>query len=238
MSWHYVGALGGDPRLAPNLSAIAEQGILMDHCFSVGQRSAQGLAGTLAGFPDLPGSGVITRPQSEGQFLTLARILGGRGYQTLFAHGGQPDFDHQQAFCASNGYARVVFEDQIPIRTFRNALGWCDEDVFSSVDRLASEMTSRPFFISLYTTSFHRPWVIPPGKIQPVDPGDPHAEELDAAHYADWAIGQFMARARQSSYFDRTIFVFTADHAGGSYGTSTNGTDESPRAPCRLTRKP
>ncbi len=215
MSWQYIGALGGDARLSPNLSALAEQSVLMDHCFSVGQRTAQGLSGSLAGFPDLPGSGVITRPQSEGRFLTLARILGDRGYSTVYVHGGQPEFDHQRAFMASNGYDRCVFEDQLPCRTFRNVLGWCDEDAYNSVDRIASETTDRPFFISLMTTSFHRPYLIPPGKIQSVQPGHRKSAQMDAVHYADWAIGQFMAKVRQAKYFDRTIFVFTGDHAGG-----------------------
>ncbi len=214
-SWQYIGALGGDARLTPNLSALAEQSVLMDHCFSVGQRTAQGLSGSLAGFPDLPGSGVITRPQSEGKFLTLARILCDRGYSTIYVHGGQPEFDHQLAFCASNGYDRCVFEDQLPCRTFRNVLGWCDEDAYNSVDRIASETTDRPFFISLMTTSFHRPYLIPAGKIQSVQPGHPKALQMDAVHYADWAIGQFMAKVRQAKYFERTIFVFTGDHAGG-----------------------
>ena len=215
ISWPYIGALGGDARLTPNLSKIAEQGILMDHCFGVGQRTAQGLSGTLAGFPDLPGSGVITRPQSEGTFLTLARILRDRGYQTLFLQGGQPEFDHKQAFCASNGYGRVIFENQMPCRTFRNVVGWCDGDALDSVERLSSEMADRPFFISMLTTSFHRPFTIPAGKIEPVEPGHRYAAQLDAVRYTDWAIGEFIAKARQSKYFDRTIFVFTADHSGG-----------------------
>jgi len=215
MSWQYIGALGGDKRLCPELSALAEQSVFMDHCFSVGQRTAQGLSGSLAGFPDLPGSGVITRPQTEGNFLTLARILGDRGYQTLYVHGGQPEFDHQLAFSASNGYARNIYEDQLPCRTFRNVVGWCDEDAYNSVDRLASETTDRPFFITLMTTSFHRPYLIPPGKIQPVQPGYKYAAQLDSVRYADWAIGQFMSKVRKAKYFDKTIIVFTADHAGG-----------------------
>jgi phosphoglycerol transferase MdoB-like AlkP superfamily enzyme len=63
--------------------------------------------------------------------------------------------------------------------------------------------------------SFHRPFLFPPGRIQPVEPSHKYASELDAVHYGDWCIGQFMAKARSSSYFDRTMFVFVADHPGG-----------------------
>src|SRR5207248_975140 len=110
LAWPYIGALGGDKRLMPNLSALAASGILMDHCFAVGHRTAQGLTGSLAGFPDLPGLSVMTRPDTEGCFLTIASILRKRDYETDFMQGGQPYFDHKKAFCASNGYSRTIFE--------------------------------------------------------------------------------------------------------------------------------
>jgi len=215
MAWPYIGALDGDQRLMPNLSAIAESGILMDHCFAVGHRTAQGLTGTLAGFPDLPGRSVMTRPETEGCFFTIASVLRKRGYETVFMQGGQPYFDHKKAFCASNGYSRTIFEREMPRKTFRTVVGWCDEDVFDSVDEVARGMGDRPFLISMLTISFHRPFQIPPGKIQPVDPGNPRADQLDAIRYTDRAIGKLFEKARQSKYFDNTIFVFTADHIGG-----------------------
>ena len=213
-AWPYVGALGGDKRLMPNLSAIAESGILMDHCFAVGHRTAQGLSGTLAGFPDLPGSSVITRPESEGCFLTIGSVLRRRGYETIFLHGGQTYFDHMKAFCAGNGYSRTIFEHEIPCKTFHTVGGFCDGDAFDSMDQVARGMGDRPFLLTMLTISFHRPFIIPPGKIAPVDPADPNAEQLDAIRYTDDAIGKFFEKARQSSYFDHTLFVFTADHIG------------------------
>jgi phosphoglycerol transferase MdoB-like AlkP superfamily enzyme len=209
-----VGALGGDKRLMPRLSEIAESGILMDHCFAVGHRTAQGLCGTLAGFPDLPGSSVITTADCEGCFLTLGSILKPRGYETIFMHGGQAYFDHKKAFCGSNGYSRLIFEHELPCKTFRTVAGWCDEDLFSSIDKVAKDMGDRPFLISALTVSFHRPFAIPAGKIAPVDPSDPHGREMDCLRYTDRCIGLFMEQARKSRYFNNTIFVFTADHIG------------------------
>lgn len=217
MHWAYVGAMGGDPALMPNLSALAERGVLMDHCFAVGTRTTRGFAGIVAGFPDLPGDSITTRAQAEGHFMTLGTVLTGRGYDTMFIYGGQPYYDHRQAFLGSNGYQRFVFEDQFASRSFRTHLGWCDQDLFDTALATfdAAHRAGRPFFATLLTLTFHRPYEIPAGKIEPSPPGTEHADQIDAIRYTDRAIGEFMDRARQADYFDDTIFVFVADHKGG-----------------------
>ena len=215
MSWHYIGALGGDPRFTPNLNALAAEGVLMDRCFAVGGRTTNGFAGIVAGFPDLPGSSVTTRAQAHRDFFTLGTLLREREYETLFIYGGQPYYDHRQAFLGGNGYSRFVFEDDFVRRTFRTHLGWCDEDLFETAHETFSQMGDKPFFATLLTLAFHRDYQIPPGKVDPVEPGHRHGDQMDAVRYTDWAIGRFMEKARQAPYFDDTIFVFVADHSGG-----------------------
>ena len=39
-----------------------------------------------------------------------------------------------------------------------------------------------------------------------------------AVKYTDYAIGRFLAEARQKPWFDKTVFVFVADHTAGSAG--------------------
>lgn len=216
MSWHYVGAMGGMEGLTPNLDRLVEQGIFMDHCFAVGERTTRGMTGTVAGFPDLPGDSVSTRIGAHGNFLTLGQVLQGRGYDTMFIYGGQGHYDHRQAFLMSNGYDRFVLEDDFTKRTFRTDLGWCDGDLYRMAhDVFASHDGESPFFATLLTLSYHRPYAIPENAIEPVASEHPHADELNAMRYADRQIGEFMERAREAAYFDNTLFVFVADHPGG-----------------------
>ena len=214
LSWHYVGGLGGEKELTPNLDDLAEHAILMDHCFAVGGRTTRGLCGVVSGFPDLPGESVTTRSNSEGNFLTIGSILAERGYQTMFVYGGQPYYDHRQSFLGSNGYNRFVFDDEFSSRTFKSHLGWCDGDLFRSAHDVFRS-TRGPFFATLLTLSFHRPYQIPKGKIEPLPKDRPAAEQLNAIRYTDWALGQFMELARGAAYFDDTIFIFVADSPGG-----------------------
>lgn len=216
MSWHYVGSLGGDERLTPNLDRIASQGLLLEQCFAVGGRTQRGFAGLMSGFPDLPIASVTTRNEVAGRFLTLPSLLKGRGYQTLFIYGGPALRDHRQTYLGSNGVDQFVDQNDLPIRTFRTKLGWCDGDLFESALQVLSNLPEgKPFFASMLTLSFHAPYDIPPGKIEPVEQEHEYAAQLDAIRYTDWALGRFMEQARQTDWFDNTIFVLAADHMGG-----------------------
>jgi phosphoglycerol transferase MdoB-like AlkP superfamily enzyme len=217
ISWHYIETMGGMPRLTPHLDRLIRDGIFMTNCFSVGTRTTRGVSGAVAGFPDLPGASITTREASLGNIQTIGGILKERGYNTLFIYAGQPYYDHRQSFLGSNGFTGFVFENQFPQKTFRTHLGWCDEDLFMAAHKTFTER-KKPLFAVLLTLSFHRNYKIPEGKIRPVYPDHPHADQLQCVQYTDWAIGRLMEKARQADYFNNTIFVFTADHGGGFLG--------------------
>jgi phosphoglycerol transferase MdoB-like AlkP superfamily enzyme len=226
MSWHYINAMGGDTRLTPNFDKLIENGVLMERCFAVGDRTTRGFAGIVSGHPDLPGRSVTTRSEAAGNFLTIGHVLQKRGYQTMFLYAGQPMYDHRQWFLRSNGFEKLVFENEFDSHTFRTDLGWCDEDLFHESLRQFDAISDRPFLATLLTLSFHRPFHIPPGRITPVDPTFRHALQLDAVKYADWSIGQFMEQARKTKWFDNTLFVFVADHCAGYAEGSLDASDQ------------
>jgi len=214
LGWPYVGAMGGLCDLTPNLNQLIQRGIFMDHCFSVGHRTTYAFSGVVCGYPDLPGESITTREQSVGHFLTLASVLKRRGYKTMFLYGGQPHYDHRQAFLGSNGFDELLFRDRFPQKTFQTHLGWCDEDLFVAAHQ-TFQAEKGPFFAVLLTLSFHRDYRIPPGKVEGHTVVNGHREQVSAIQYADWCIGQYMKRAQEADYFDETLFVFVADHSGG-----------------------
>ncbi len=215
LSWHYIGAMGASPDYTPNFNKLISQGLFMDECFAVGNRTTRGFSAIVSGYPDLPGKSVSTRPQTEGTFLTLGSVLKSRGYETMFIYGGQPSYDHRQAFLGSNGYTRMVFKNDFAARTFKGELGYCDEDLFNQAHLEFQKCKDKPFFATLLTLSFHRSWKIPPDKITLEPASSRYHEQIDAIRYTDWAIGRFIEQASTAPYFKNTIFVFVADHMGG-----------------------
>ena len=221
LSWQYIGALGGDDALTPNLSGIIDNGVSFDRCFAVGDRTTRGFSGIVCAYPDLPGRSVTTRIETNNNFMTIGRVLENRSYQTAFIYAGQPMYDHRQSFLNSNGFNRMVFEKEFDKKTFRTELGWCDDDLFTEVLSQCDSMSreGKPFLASMITLSFHRPFKIPPdGSTVLKEKGKVNqrfADQRNAIRYTDAAIGRFMDKAKQASWFDDTLFVFVADHTGG-----------------------
>ena len=91
-----------------------------------------------------------------------------------------------------------------------------DEDLYVQALKLADadHAAGQPFFLHLMTTSNHRPYTYPDGRID-IPSGDGRE---GAVKYTDHAIGQFLEQARSKPWFADTIFVFVADHTAGSAG--------------------
>jgi hypothetical protein len=216
MHWSYFGHLGGRPGLTPHLDALAEGGVHAEYAFAVGGRTRRGFAGVVSSFPDLPVDSVTTRDDVAGTFLTLPDLLKQRGYQTLFLYGGPALRDHRQTFLGSNGVDRFVVENDLPVRTFRTSLGWNDRDLLRSAIPVLSDLPrERPFFALMLTLTFHRPYEFP-GSDRLANPDGSEAQQLAAVRFCDAAIGEFIDAARQQDWFANTVFVFVADHMGGS----------------------
>lgn len=218
LSWHYVGGLGGRD-LTPNLDALMAEGLSFERCYAVGGRTQRGFSGIVSGFPDLPKSSVTTRDEVVGRFITLGGVLQRRGYDTAFVYGGPAHRDHRASYLGSNGYDRMVCEDDLAVRTFRTKLGWCDDDLMQSLVRVMDDAhaadADRPVHALALTVTFHRPYEIPPDWQDTVSDAEEFHEQRRAIRYTDWAIGRFMAAARARPWYDDTLFVFVADHQGG-----------------------
>jgi phosphoglycerol transferase MdoB-like AlkP superfamily enzyme len=91
--------------------------------------------------------------------------------------------------------------------------GYDDEFVFERANLELDKIGHQPFLAYLLTVSNHAPYQLPDERheIYTID-DNPEYKFLNSLRYSDWALGEFMHRASQSSYFDSTLFVITADH--------------------------
>ena len=171
---------------------------------------------TLA-LPPTPGRSLVKRPGNENLF-TLGSVFRSRGYDTAFIYGGYGYFDNMNYFFGHNGY-RVIDRSAVETSeiTFANAWGACDEDVFRWTIREAdaAHAAGKPFHFFVMTTSNHRPFTYPEGKI---DLPLKISGRAGAVKYTDYAIGQLLANAEKHPWFKNTIFVIVADHCASVAG--------------------
>ena len=133
------------------------------------------------------------------------------GYESLFLYGGYGYFDNMNAFFAGNGYTVI---DRTAIKPedihFENIWGVADEDLFTLSLRELDQRhaAGKPFFAHIMTTSNHRPFTYPEGRIDiPSKSG-----REGGVKYTDWAIGRFVEQARTRPWFANTLFVIVAEH--------------------------
>ncbi|HNP66138.1 MAG TPA: LTA synthase family protein [Woeseiaceae bacterium] len=212
----FVGSLGG-LDLTPNLDRYAEQGIWLNNLYATGTRSVRGLEAIVSGFTPTSARSVVKLGKSQKNFFTLAEVLGRHGYNTSFIYGGEAQFDNMRRFFVNNGFDRIIDEKDYDNPVFTGSWGVSDEDLFDRAHEEFSRSHSQPFFTLVFTSSNHSPYEYPDNRIEQFD-----AEKNtvnNAVKYADFALGRFLDRARDSDYWDNTVFLVVADHNSRVYGS-------------------
>lgn len=203
-------------NVTPNLSSLAAQGIFFPNTFATGTRSVRGLEAVSTSIPPLPGMAILRRDKNEN-LQTAGSIFKSHGYDTKWIYGGYGIFDNMNYYFGHNGFEVIdrldIPDDQI---THTSIWGVCDEDLFRQAIREAdkSHAKGKPFMNFVFTTSNHRPYTYPSGKIDiPSGTG-----RLGGVKYADYAVGALIEEAKKRPWFDNTVFLFVADHGAGSAG--------------------
>ena len=216
LSADYLGKFGNPKGLTPNLDRLADAGLLFTRLYATGTRTVRGLEALALSLPPTPGHSVVKRPNNENLY-TLGEVFAEEGYEPIYLYGGYGYFDNMQHFFGANGYT-VVDRMAIPKSDihYENIWGVADEDLFTltlrELDR--RHAAGRKFFAHVMTTSNHRPYTYPAGRIDI----PPKTGADGAVKYTDWAIGDFIERARARPWFDDTLFVIVADHCAAARG--------------------
>lgn len=205
----YSAALGGLP-LTPELDRLSAEGLWLTRLYSTGTRSIRGIEAVVTGFTPTPAPSVVKLGLSQQNFFTLAGLLGQQGYRTSFIYGGDSEFDNMRGFFLSNGFDKVVDEEDFETSLFHGSWGVSDQDVFRRAHEEFLAQGEEPFFTLLFTTSNHSPFEFPEGDFELYN--QPRNTRENAVRYADHALGEFFRVARQSPYWDRTLFLVVADH--------------------------
>lgn len=216
LSAKYLGVFGNRDGLTPRLDALAADGLLLTRLYATGTRTVRGLEALTLGTPPIPGQAIVRRPNNE-RLATVGGILRRQGYDTYFFYGGYGYFDNMNAYFAGNDYQVVDRTDFLPASVgFANIWGVADEFLFDNVlARLDRAHTSgKPFLAQIMTTSNHRPFTYPAGRINIPSPGGREG----GVKYTDYAIGRFIDQARQKPWFADTLFVIVADHCASAAG--------------------
>ena len=216
LSARFVGTYGSTDGLTPHIDRLAREGLSFQHAFATGTRTVRGLEAMSLGIPPVPGQSIIHRP-NNGNLSTIGELLKNQGFSTLFIYGGYGIFDNMNAYFSANDY-EIVDGMSFPKEEvfFATIWGVADEILFSNAIKAITRdvnLNKKPFFAHIMTTSNHRPFTYPEGRID-IPPGG----RQGAVKYTDYAIGKFIQDAQRQNWFKDTLFVITADHCSSVAG--------------------
>lgn len=216
MSAAYMAEFGGNDRLTPNLTALSKRGLFFSNLYATGTRTVRGLEALTLSMPPTPGQSILRRADNEGLF-NIGYIFRDRGYDAKFIYGGYGYFDNMNEYFSKNGFDIVdrttLSKEEVH---FANVWGVADDDMFARSIREAdaSYAAKKPFLHLIMTTSNHRPYTYPDGRID-IPSG---SNRSGGVMYADYAVGKLLEWAKRKPWYKDTVFIFVADHTAGASG--------------------
>ncbi len=209
-------------EITPSLNQLARHGLYFNNFYAqVGPgNTADTEFSTMNSLYPLPNS-VAFIDYAKNTYKALPQLLIDNGYKTYSLHGDVPTFWNRSNIYPGLGYQKTfALSDYTVTRSVGKGpsdLG--DEDLFSqSLARL--ESFKQPFMATLITMSSHTPFILP-DDLQTLNlPAETNLtqlqwEYLQAVHYTDKAIGEFIDGLKQNGLYDNSLIVIWGDH--GSY---------------------
>ncbi|MFT5758891.1 MAG: phosphoglycerol transferase MdoB-like AlkP superfamily enzyme [Alteromonadaceae bacterium] len=225
----FVSSLGGLP-LTPEIDKLNNEGWAFKKLYATGTRSVRGIEAVITGFTPTPARSVVKLDKSQRGFFTIASLLKDNNYTTQFIYGGESHFDNMKSFFLGNGFTDIVDFEDIKNPNFVASWGASDGDLFNQANSEITKLheADQPFFTFIFTSSNHDPFEIPEGVVTPIEYTPEQLTQYDAKElmrhkaiqYADYALGEFIDKAKKQPYWKDTVFLVVADHDARTGGKS------------------
>ena len=194
----------------PFLDSLLAQSVTWQQSYASGRKSIDAMPSVLSSIPMLIDPYIVT-PYSTNAVSSIADCLGRKGYTTTFFHGAPNGSMGFQAYARSAGFQTYVGMDEYPEarRDYDGTWAIWDEPFLQFFAQQMNAM-QEPFMTAVFTASSHHPFKVPECY------SDTFPEGTLPIHrcigYSDHALRRFFAYAAQQPWFERTLFVLTADH--------------------------
>jgi phosphoglycerol transferase MdoB-like AlkP superfamily enzyme len=230
-----IGYYGNPAKGTPNLDRLIKESVHFDNFYVHKPGTAGSVFASITGLADIDDVKTASRnPRVIDQRIIFDQF---EGYEKLYFLGGSANWANIRGIFQSNIKDLKIFEEgSYAVEERADVWGIDDYDLFKESDKILSELhkEKKPFVAYIQTATNHRPFTVPESKesYKPLKEGDISNEllkksgfislaQLNALRYLDFNVEVFMRRAKESGYYDNSIFVFFGDH-----NTSMNPTKE------------
>lgn len=222
---HFIEALGGKEKVAPNLSRLANEAICFDSCYCGSFSTDRGIICALSGYPGQPSTSIIRFTHKIRNLPSLPRSLKEIGYHTQVLYGGDITYFNISEYLLMAGHERLIsdknFSEEERMQKWgvpdHIAFEWLYQDIVKK-----QKENINPWYSTLLTLSSHHPFDVPNYE---------RLQDLrdNAFAYTDSCFGAFIERLKRTKAWDNLLVVVTADH---SYNIDGIETLDFPFIPC------
>lgn len=202
-------SVGTQKDVAVCLDSIAQQGVLFTRFYANSFRTDRGLVSILSGYPAQPTMSIMRYPAKTAKLPSLARSLANaKGYQSSYYYGGDVDFANQRSYLISQGYQKIISDQDFPIEDKLSKWGVPDHIVASKMleDIRHEQGGKHPMLRIFQTSSSHEPFDVPYHRLQD--------KRLNSFAYTDSVVGSLVREYSKLPRWKNTLVVLVPDHVG------------------------
>lgn len=221
-----MGFYGNPAKGTPYMDKLMQESVHFDNFYVHKPGTAGSVFASITGLADIDD----VKTASRNARVVDQRIIFDQfeGYEKLYFLGGSANWANIRGVFQSNIKDLIIYEEgSYEIEDRADVWGIDDYDLFKESDKILSKLhkEEKPFVAYIQTATNHRPFTVPDERetYRPLQEGAISEgvlkksgfislAQLNALRYLDFNVDVFLKRAKESGYYDNSIFVFFGDH--------------------------
>ncbi len=194
---------------SPNMMRLAQHGVRFERIYAAEAFSSSAMAGLFCAIYPNHDWMSVTRMAPNLAVDGLGGTLLPKGYRTTLMSPVPLVYDKDSEFLLKHGFHEVI---DTPHRTTQPK----DSELIADAIQWIKKAPLRPFFLALWMTDTHHPYLTPP--VRDYQVGDPYLNRyLNGVEASDRLIGHLAQELDSMGLADDTLLVVTGDH-GEAFG--------------------
>ena len=217
---------GNPANSTPKMDSLVKESVHFTNFYVHRAGTAGSVFASITGLPDVD----LVKTASRNPMIQDQRIIFDQfeGYEKLYFLGGSANWANIRGLFQSNIKDLKIFEEgSYEVENRADVWGIDDYELFKESDKELKKLNDKgqPFIAYIQTATNHMPFTVPeqmesykPLKETDIsektlkESGFRTVSRLNALRYLDFNVDRFLKRAKESGYYDNTIFVFFGDH--------------------------
>lgn len=194
----------------PFLDTLINSSFYCANAFANGSISISGIQAILSGIPAFYDYNIDNSPYYMNFMRGMPAVFKERGYGTYFYYGANKDHFGLEKFSRKMGVDHYISGDDYQQKGEHNGYWGINDSAFFQFTAAQMNAQQQPFFATVYNLSSHYPYVIPQQYRNSFPNGNTTAAQ--SISFVDRALQRFFEKAKTSSWYNNTVFVFVGDH--------------------------